>query len=166
MSCNDVSTRCAKKVNSACTVYEGILPSDTSINPNSCEISVEEVLKDMSVILTKISNEINFDSIKQGNLGDQCFNYFNLPASLSQAPETSANYVTIREAVKTLEIQLQNVMDFIGMACPGCSSCEDCPKIYEQSIACLNLTIPGADACGNTPSTLEQLLQYILNKLP
>jgi hypothetical protein len=147
-------------------VYEGTLPSDTSINPNSCDISVEEVLKDMSVILTKISNEINFDSIKQGVLGQQCFNYFNLPASLSQAPETSPNYVTIREAVKSLEIQLQNVMSFVGMACPGCSSCEDCPKIYEQSIACLNLTIPGADACGTTPSTLEQLLQYILNKLP
>jgi len=166
MSCNEVSNRCSKKSNSACTVYEGVLPSDTSINPNSCEISVEEVLQDMSVILTKISNEINFDEIKQGNIGTSCFSYVNLPSNISGGQEVSTNYVSAREAIKTLEEKLIQVMTFIGMPCPTCPSCVTCPPIYEQSIACLGLTIPGVDACGNTPATLEQLLQYILNKLP
>lgn len=166
MSCNEVSTRCSKKVNSACAVYEGTLPSDTNINPNSCEITVEQVLQDMSVILTKISNEINFDSIKQNNLGGSCFPYLNLNSSFGSAPEISSNYVSIREAVKTLENKLIQIMSFIGMPCPTCSTCETCPPIYDQSIACLGLTIPGADDCGNTPATLQQLLQYILNKLP
>lgn len=166
MSCNEVSNRCSKKVNSACAVYEGTLPSDTSINPNSCEITVEQVLQDMSVILTKISNEINFDSVKQGNLGSSCFPYLNLNSTFGGPPETSNNYVSIREAVKTLEAKLIQIMEYIGMSCPTCSSCQDCPPIYNQSIACLNLTIPGADPCGQTPATLAQLLQYILNKLP
>lgn len=165
MSCNEISGRCSKKTNSACTVYEGTLPSTTSIDPNSCEISVEQVLKDMSVIITRINNEINFDQIKQGNLGSSCFNYVNLPNYLSPNPENTPSYVSIREAVKTLENRLILVMDFIGMSCPTCPTCTTCSPVFDQSIECLNLTIPGVDACGNTPATLAQLLQYILNKL-
>ena len=166
MSCNDVSNRCSKKVNSACAVYEGVLPSDTNINPGSCEITVEQVLQDMSIILTKVSNEINFNAVKQGQLGNSCFPYFNVDSPIGSGSETSSDYVSIREAVKTLENKLVQIMSFIGMSCPTCPTCEDCPPIYTQSIECLNLNIPGADDCGNTPATLSQLLQYILNKLP
>lgn len=166
MSCNDVSSRCSKKVNSACTVYEGTLPSDTTINPNSCDISVEQVLQDMSVILTKISNEINFDSIKQNNLGSSCFPYTNLNSIFGSSPEISNNYVSIREAVKTLESRLIDVMEYVGIGCPNCNTCDPCPAIYQQSIDCLNLTIPGVGNCGTYPTTLKQLLQYILDKLP
>ena len=166
MSCNEISSRCSKKTNSACTVYEGTLPSDTSIDANTCEISVEAVLKDMSNILTKISNEINFDQIKQTNFGDPCFTYFNVSSNIGDAPETLSSYVSVREAIKTLENKIIQLMSFVGMPCQSCQDCESCPPIYDQSIACLNLDIPSEDACGNTPATLAQLLQYILNKLP
>lgn len=166
MSCNEVSNRCGKVTNSACTVYEGTLPSSTGINPNSCDISVEQVLQDMAIILTKINDEINFDSIKQGNLGNSCFTYLNLSSSFAVSPETSTQYVSIREAVKTLENKLIQVMEFIGMACPTCNTCDDCPPIYDQSISCLGLNIPGPGNCNTTPATLKQLLQYILDKLP
>lgn len=150
MTCrNRISDRCGKRSSSVCVDYEGTLREGTVLDPLDC-LSVQDVIEDINDGIDKLKSDTTLD-----NLSSTCIDY----------PQVGDN-LTVKEAIKGLETKLEQVMDFVGMGCDNCPSCNDCPKVFTDSIACLDLNYGVlVDACGNQPTNLKEVLQLILDNL-
>jgi hypothetical protein len=153
MSCRDkISNRCGKRSSSVCVDYEGILRVGTGLDPNDC-LSVQDVIEDINDGIDELKANTDLSA-----LTSQCIDFNN-----------GANPLTVSAAIIGLEQKLEEVMAFIGMKCDDCSGspdCTDCPKIFSDNIACLNLDYGVlVDACGNQPANLQELLQIMLDNL-
>ena len=146
MSCKDkISNRCAKKISALCTVYEGILHRNTTLDVLDCH-NIEEVLEDIANELDAIDTEITLE-----DLSGSCIPY-----------EAAGATLTVAEAVKGLDSRLCEVIDILGIdkptACPtlisdcdaGSVGCEDGLAYYNFAVGSFPNTVIGTWASGTT----------------
>jgi len=150
MSCKDkVSNTCGKKSNAKCVDYEGELHKNTKIE--ECDNpSVEEVIEDLNLQVDDLSEGLDL-----GELGNNCIAYAK-----------EGDTLKAKEAFLAMEEKICEIAEYVGLPTPGCTGCESCSPIFDETISCMGLELGElVDDCGEQPSTVKDLLQLMLNKL-
>jgi hypothetical protein len=152
MSCKGkISTRCGKQTSSACVKYEGKLHLHTALDTEDCH-SVEETLEDIADELDSLEERLDLSSLTSNT----CIDY---------SPAVAGKPTPV-EVLEMLQGKIITIMEKLGMSCDGCPSCVDCNPIFTEDISCMNLNFGElVDACGNQPTTLQELFQLLLDNL-
>lgn len=152
MGCkNKIEDRCLSKTNARCVDYEGTLHADTNLDIEDCH-SVEEVIEDINEELDEINGEIDLDGIDESCIDFQ---------------EAEPGNIKTKEAILAVVLKLKEVMAHVGMSCDDCPDCSPtCNPIFTEDISCLGLDYKClADACGEQPTNLGELLQVIIDQV-
>ena len=150
MSCKDeISNTCGKKINAKCVDYEGDLHKNTKIE-NCSKPSVEDVIEDLNLQVDAFSDGVDLSA-----LGSSCIEYAK-----------EGDTLKVKEAFLAMEEKICEIADYVGLPKPGCTGCESCSPIFEETIACMGLELGElVDDCGEQPATVKDLLQLMLNEL-
>lgn len=152
MGCNDkIKSRCLSRTNARCVDYEGNLHEDTNLDPLDC-FSVDEVIEDINEELDEINTELDLTGIDES-----CIDF----------EEAVPGTIETNEAILAVVKKLKEVMQHVGMSCDDCPTCDPtCPPIFKEDISCLGLDYKClADACGEQPTNLGDLLQIIIDQV-
>lgn len=88
-----IKNTCGERLFATCTYYEGILPSFSTLAVEDC-YTLEEIVADIYLLFTDIYDQIEVDTL----LGDLSLNY-----TLEEGK------ITVRQALKTLEIEVDDL---------------------------------------------------------
>ena len=142
---NKVKNTCGEKVYATCTYYEGVVPDFSSLADQDCN-TIEETTEDTYELIGAIKDEIDLSDLTGGGIA----------CNLNYAPDENGNTV-----VKNVLLKYEEEICLLKAKV----------KTLEETAIC-NTLITGCDLpslldnCNAPITTLGQLLEYILTKLP
>lgn len=136
-NCNKIRHTCGSENYAICTHFEGTPNTDSSLTENSC-ISVEEALQD---IYDQVGNHLDLSE-----LGQSCLEYVEEDGKLF-----------VKNVLLKLEQEICDLKERVA-------DLEDV-DICNKDITSCELNFGDlVDACGNTPQTIAEVLQLLLNQ--
>lgn len=137
-NCNKIQQTCGTTNYAACISFEGSVNENSSLK-NDCALSVEEVTQD-------IYNQL--EQINLSELGENCLTYI-----LDEDNKIIVKNVLLKyeEEICTLKQKVQEL---------------ESTGICEKDITACDFNWNGlVDSCGNSPSTLKDALQLIIDTI-
>jgi len=137
--CNKIQHTCGEIKPSACVEYEGEVNKFSELSDH-CSLSIEETTQDIYNQL----EEINLESLE-----DSILNYV----------KTTEGRVIVKNAFIKIDAEIIALKDRVTEL--------ETTDICSKNIESCNLDFNGlVDDCGDSPSTLAETLQLILDNLP
>lgn len=140
MGCKDTDRKhtCGTKLNARCTYYDKVIPECSDLSASDC-VTIEETTEDTYKMVCELKDGDDLTA-----LGDACIDY----------EEAIVGEIKVKEALEKHEELI--------CALQAVNDAGDCPI----DISCMNLdTSCLEDSCGTGFSTLEALLQNMINTI-